>query len=114
MKFQVKRIYEPKDAADGLRVLIDRLWPRGVSKEEAAIDFWPKDLTPSGHLRKDYHDGVLKYEEFAARYEEELEQVTIPQELTGVGKAVLLSAVKDVPRSHVPVLLAWLERKQKE
>lgn len=66
--FVTKRIYEPADASDGYRVLVDRLWPRGVSKEKAALDEWAKTVAPSNELRKWYAHEPAKFKEFTARY----------------------------------------------
>ena len=71
--FKAERIYEPAAAGDGRRVLVDRLWPRGVSKERAGLDAWDKELSPSTDLRKWFHeDRDTRYEEFARRYAAEL------------------------------------------
>jgi len=87
---QVKRIYEAPSPGDGSRILVDRLWPRGISKESAQIAYWAKDVAPSSELRKWYGHDPTKWEEFRARYFEELE--TNP---TGVSE--LLSHVGDGP-----------------
>src|SRR5690242_19632952 len=71
--FAVKRIYEPAAKADGYRVLVDRLWPRGLTKEEARLDEWLKDIAPSPALRKWYSHEVEKWPEFVRRYRRELE-----------------------------------------
>jgi uncharacterized protein YeaO (DUF488 family) len=67
-----KRIYEPADASDGFRALVDRLWPRSVSKERAALDAWWKELAPSAELRTSWHHDPSRYAEFAAAYRDEL------------------------------------------
>lgn len=72
MNLQIKRAYEPAEAADGYRVLIDRLWPRGVSKEKARLDAWEKELGPSTVLRKWFGHEPRRFEEFRRRYIEEL------------------------------------------
>ena len=69
----VKRIYEPPDTGDGCRVLVDRLWPRGLSKEKAAINHWLKDLAPSNELRRWYGHDPDKWDEFRRRYRAELD-----------------------------------------
>lgn len=69
---KIKRIYEDADSGDGYRVLIDRLWPRGVSKEEARLDEWNKELAPSTELRKWFDHTPERFEEFKKRYREEL------------------------------------------
>lgn len=113
--FQVRRVYDPPEPGDGVRVLVDRLWPRGLSKERAAVDEWPKELTPSGELRMWYHANPEQYEEFERRYREEL---SLPEredaahrlrDLARKGPVTLLSAVRDTAHSHVPVLLAHLK-----
>lgn len=68
----IKRIYEPPEKDDGMRVLVERLWPRGFSKERAHIDLWLKDVAPSNDLRKWFHHDPEKFAEFRQRYEEEL------------------------------------------
>ncbi len=71
-QFVTKRIYEPADQNDGYRVLVDRLWPRGVSKERAVLDEWAKDISPSTELRQWYGHDPTKFQEFARRYQDEL------------------------------------------
>lgn len=73
MQIKIKRAYETPDDDDGQRVLVDRLWPRGVSKESAKIDFWPKELAPSTELRRWYGHDPDKWPDFKARYFEELD-----------------------------------------
>jgi uncharacterized protein YeaO (DUF488 family) len=72
MDVRIKRAYEPADAADGYRVLIDRLWPRGVSKAEAGIDEWCRDLAPSAELRRWFGHDPARFVEFRTRYVDEL------------------------------------------
>ena len=69
----IKRIYEPAEKSDGLRILVDRLWPRGLKKENAHIDAWTKDIAPSTTLRKWFDHDPKKWQEFIARYTSELE-----------------------------------------
>ena len=71
---RVKRVYEQAAEDDGLRVLVDRLWPRGLAKNKAHIDEWLKDVAPSDALRHRFHDQPAKWEEFVAAYGRELEQ----------------------------------------
>ncbi len=71
---KLKRAYEPPAADDGTRILVDRLWPRGVSKEHAALDQWMKDISPSTELRKWFGHDPARWEEFRRRYAEELHQ----------------------------------------
>jgi len=70
---KIKRIYEEPDPSDGRRILVDRLWPRGRSKEAAHVDWWLKEIAPSVELRRWFGHDPAKWQEFKARYEEELE-----------------------------------------
>ena len=72
MSIQVKRAYDPPASSDGARILVDRLWPRGVSKEKLKLDAWMKDIAPSNELRKWFHEGDHKWEDFRKRYFKEL------------------------------------------
>jgi uncharacterized protein YeaO (DUF488 family) len=109
--FRVRRVYDPPEPADGVRVLVDRLWPRGLAKDRAAVDEWPKELTPSDELRRWYHANPRQHDEFARRYRAELaaeEPGRTAGRLRGLaarGPVTLLTAVKDPDSSHVPVLL---------
>jgi len=73
MKIAVKRVYEPPSPEDGRRILVDRLWPRGIAKAEAEIDHWAKEIAPSSELRKWYKHDRSKWEEFKQRYFAELD-----------------------------------------
>lgn len=110
--FRVRRVYDEPAPDDGLRVLVDRLWPRGLAKERAHVDRWPKELTPSTDLRKWYHEApVERHAEFVGRYRAELDAGALAEPLRELreeaskGPVTLLTAVKDVDVSHVPVLL---------
>jgi uncharacterized protein YeaO (DUF488 family) len=72
MDVRLKRAYEPPTAADGYRVLIDRIWPRGVSREQARLDEWARDLAPSDELRRWFGHDPVRFAEFRRRYESEL------------------------------------------
>jgi uncharacterized protein YeaO (DUF488 family) len=74
MKIQIKRIYENYSYQDGFRILVDRLWPRGIKKEKAKIDLWFKEIAPSDKLRKWFKHDISKWEEFKKRYKEEIKQ----------------------------------------
>jgi uncharacterized protein YeaO (DUF488 family) len=74
MAFRIKRVYDKVETADGLRVLVDRLWPRGISKEKAGIVRWLKEISPSNELRTWYGHDPARWEEFKARYFRELDQ----------------------------------------
>ncbi|MEV6650060.1 DUF488 family protein [Streptomyces sp. NPDC051219] len=108
---RVRRVYDAPADDDGTRVLADRLWPRGLSKDAARIDEWPKALTPSTELRRWYHgqEGDA-YEEFRRRYDAELNSPDAAAALEGLrglartGRLTLLTAAKDPERSHAAVL----------
>ncbi len=70
----IKRIYEKPTDEDGIRILVDRLWPRGMSKEKAKLDFWFKDIAPSNEIRKLYHAAMIDFTEFRRRYLQELSE----------------------------------------
>jgi uncharacterized protein YeaO (DUF488 family) len=74
MELKIKRVYEPPGESDGTRILIDRLWPRGLSKEKAAVDLWLKEIAPSTELRKWFDHDPDKWDEFQKRYRDELEE----------------------------------------
>ena len=74
MTISIKRVYDPRATQDGRRVLVDRLWPRGLSKADAKIDHWPKDLAPSTELRKWYGHDEAKWKQFKRRYFTELKR----------------------------------------
>lgn len=110
--FTIKRIHDEAGDDDGMRVLVDRLWPRGVRKADAGVDRWAKDATPSTELRKAFHAGDLDQDDFAERYRAELAESGAAEELAAdlPKKVTLLTAVKDPDNSHVPVLLEELRR----
>lgn len=112
-----KRTYEPIGDDDGYRILIDRLWPRGLSKEKAHIDLWLKDIAPSTELRKWYDHDVDKWSEFEKRYEEELkskqELVKQIKNLEKEHKTItLLYSAKDTEHANANVLIQYLEEVQ--
>lgn len=107
---QIKRIYDPVDEEDGYRILIDRLWPRGFSKEKARIDLWMKEIAPSSSLRKWFHHEISNWDEFTIRYKEELkEKRTLLTDLINLEKEhkkiTLLFAAKDCLRNQAIVVL---------
>jgi uncharacterized protein YeaO (DUF488 family) len=105
----IKRIYEPKSKEDGYRVLVDRLWPRGVSKDEAHIDLWLKEIAPSNELRRWYGHEVNKWNEFQKKYRAELEKKTeLVNQIQTLKKEhkkiTFLFAAKDVEHNNAVVL----------
>lgn len=110
----VRRIYEQASEEDGFRVLVDRIWPRGISKEAAAIDHWAKDLAPSAPLRKWFNHDPARWEEFQRRYGAELQDNSgALQELLercGSRSMTLLFAAKDSKCNQAVVLKNALDR----
>ncbi|MEU8917609.1 DUF488 family protein, N3 subclade [Streptomyces nigrescens] len=113
--FRVRRVYESPEPSDGARVLVDRLWPRGLSKGDAQLTEWCKDVAPSSELRRWYHHEEPRFTEFAERYREELAQEAVQpalerlRERAAEGPLTLLTATKDVSASHVAVLVEVLQ-----
>ena len=108
MSLKIKRIYQPKEKKDGFRVLVDRLWPRGFTKEKAAIDLWLKEIAPSTELRKWFDHDPEKWNEFQKKYKKELnenkEAVNILKEHLKKGTVTLLYAAKDEAHNEAQVL----------
>jgi uncharacterized protein YeaO (DUF488 family) len=112
----VKRVYEAPDPADGTRILVDRLWPRGLAKDKAKIDLWLKDIAPSDALRKRFHAKPAQWDAFRAAYADELEGAAAQaaakdlRERLRKGPVTLLYAARDERRNNAVALKAWLER----
>lgn len=110
----IKRIYEKTGSSDGLRILVDRLWPRGVSKERATLNEWMKDIAPSPELRVWFNHDPAKFKEFSARYAAELHINPVMKQLVAIVKqnknVTLLYAAKDPVVNHAAVLLREIER----
>lgn len=108
MSLLAKRIYEDAASSDGLRVLVDRLWPRGVSKERARVDVWLKEIAPTNELRKWFGHEPERWDEFKARYRAELatnaEAVERLRELAREGKVTLLTSTRSV-QNHLTLLI---------
>ena len=117
MSFKTKRIYEKPEKADGFRILVDRLWPRGLSKEKARADEWLKDIAPSDELRKWFSHDPQKWEVFKKRYFGELETKKELIELIvakSKGKPVtLLYAAKEEKFNNALSLKEYLETRRK-
>ncbi|HWK67485.1 MAG TPA: DUF488 domain-containing protein [Rhizobiaceae bacterium] len=113
MKLHLKRVYEPPAEDDGLRVLVDRLWPRGLTKEEAAIDLWLKDIAPSPELRRWFGHDPGKWLEFRRRYRAELdekkEEVETLRKRAGKERMTLLYGAKDEMHNQAVVLREFIE-----
>lgn len=115
MLIRLKRAYESPAAEDGQRILVDRLWPRGVSKEQARIDCWLKEIAPSDQLRKWFGHEVEKWEEFRRRYFAELDEnpevVDQLREQVGNGRCTLVFGARDEEHNNAVALKDYLQTK---
>lgn len=116
MQIRLKRVYEAPGARDGSRVLVDRLWPRGIRKEDAAVDVWLKEIAPSNELRKWFGHDPDKWEEFQKRYYCELntrngQAVKKLIDLVKKGRVTLVYAAKDERFNNAVVIKDYIERK---
>lgn len=100
---QTKRVYEKPEKKDGFRVLVDRLWPRGLTKEKAAVDLWMKEIAPSDALRKWFHHEERDWDEFVKRYKAELKK-----------KKELLDELKGLEKKHGTVTLLYGSKDEKQ
>ncbi len=98
---RIKRVYDLPSETDGKRILIDRLWPRGIRKDKAKVDLWLKDLAPSEDLRKWFSHDSTKFEEFKARYTKELDSK----------REMLLELAREAKKSHITLLYASKEKR---
>ncbi|MFP3220326.1 MAG: DUF488 domain-containing protein [Candidatus Marsarchaeota archaeon] len=113
MDIRTKRVYEPPSPDDGKRVFVERLWPRGMKKEELKIDYWDKEVAPSTELRKWFSHDPAKWEEFKKRYWDELKGNPRVEELREWGRRgtlTLLFSAKDKDRNSAIALKEYLER----
>ena len=112
MKLKIKRVYESPEKADGTRILIDRLWPRGLSREKAAVNLWLKEIAPSTELRKWFDHDPKKWEEFHTRYRDELkaneEAVGRLRDEMKKGVVTLVYGAKDEEHNDAVVLQDFL------
>ena len=115
MKVEIKRVYEEPGRADGTRILVDRLWPRGLSKERARVDLWLRDIAPSTELRKWFNHDPSKWSEFQVRYRHELKSeadlLDVLKEKAGKGPITLLYGAKDEVHNEAVVLRSLLQAK---
>ena len=113
MDIRIKRAYDDPAAEDGTRILVDRLWPRGLSKEKARIDDWPKEIAPSNELRRWYGHDPEKWEEFRSRYVAELEErpdeVEKLREQVRQGRATFVFSSKEEELNNAVALKEYLE-----
>ena|SRR5262245_6002674 len=93
---RVKRVYEKAEAADGFRVLVDRLWPRGIKKDVAKVDLWMKDVAPSDALRKSFHHEAMRWPDFAKKYQDELKK-----------KRECIAELKKLEKEHETITLLF-------
>lgn len=116
MNIQIKRVYDAPEESDGTRILVDRLWPRGIKKETLQLDDWAKVLAPSTEARKAFAHKAENFGEFKGRYEAELDQSAEAHEYVSTLAAsnppvvTLLYAAKNPQVNHAIVLKSWLER----
>jgi uncharacterized protein YeaO (DUF488 family) len=116
-RLAVKRVYDAPDSGDGFRVLVDRLWPRGLTKKKAALDLWAKELAPSPELRVEFNHQPEKFAEFTRRYRLELGHnpaVASFQRILKRPKVTLLYGARDAKVNHARVLAAYLSAKRKK
>ena len=111
---RVKRVYEPRSAEDGFRVLVDRIWPRGVTKADAAIDLWLKDVAPSAELRRWFGHDPQKWTELRRRYAEELDArigaIEMLRRKMDEGDVTLVYAARDREHNNAVALKEYLAR----
>ena len=108
----IKRIYEPASPEDGRRILVDRLWPRGVSRDRAQLDGWMKSVSPSTELRRWFDHRPDRWEEFRRRYADELQSnpdVRTLSEMAAAGPVTLLYAARDTEHNEALALAEYLE-----
>ena len=114
MHVQIKRVYEHPDDGDGTRILVDRLWPRGLTKAKARVDLWMKDVAPSTELRKWFGHDPARWDEFKARYFKELEnnreQLQLLKHEVEKGTTTLLYGAKDEEHNEAVVLQQLLRK----
>jgi uncharacterized protein YeaO (DUF488 family) len=114
-QLRIKRVYKPPDDRDGVRVLVDRLWPRGLSREKARIDLWLKEIAPSDALRRRFHDDPGGWEDFKTAYNAELERAPAQSAVRDLLERLtrepvtLLFAARDETRNNAVALKEWID-----
>lgn len=119
MDLKIKRVYEDPSDADGRRILVDGMWPRGIKKENLALDSWEKSLAPTKELRRWYSHDPQKYDEFRRRYMAELDSnsdaVDFLDRISAYeGTVTLLFSAKDTVHSNAQVLKEWLSIQERK
>lgn len=118
----IKRIYEEPEASDGQRILVDRLWPRGLSKEKAKVGDWFKDIAPSNELRRSFHSGNIDFKEFRSEYLSQLSEYDknappVENEIAKItdalknGKVTLLFGLTDPVNNNAAILREYIEER---
>jgi uncharacterized protein YeaO (DUF488 family) len=114
-QLRIKRVYKPPDDRDGVRVLVDRLWPRGLSREKARIDLWLKEIAPRDALRRRFHDDPGGWEDFKTAYYAELERAPAQSAVRDLLERLtrepvtLLFAARDETRNNAVALKEWID-----
>jgi uncharacterized protein YeaO (DUF488 family) len=117
-KLKLKRVYDPPEKSDGTRVLVDRLWPRGIAKDKARIDHWLKAIAPSHDLRKKFHGKPEAWDDFVTAYAKELKSAETQAALSELdalmrkGPVTLVYAARDDKHNNAVALKAWLENRK--
>ena len=117
MQLSIKRVYDPPEAGDGARILVDRLWPRGVARDR--IELWLKDIAPSDALRHEFHGHPDRWDEFRAAYAAELGTAPAQAALATLqaklkeGPVTLLYAAREEHRNNAEALLLWLKERSR-
>jgi uncharacterized protein YeaO (DUF488 family) len=116
LKIKLKRVYEAPSRADGLRILVERLWPRGLTKERAQIDLWLRDVSPSPALRKWFHHDPARWAEFQSRYRQELRDagdvLVLLRHRASEGPVTFVYAASDPEHNSALILKEFLEKQK--
>lgn len=114
MKIKIKRVYELPEKDDGMRILVDRLWPRGLTKEKAGVDLWLKEIAPSTELRRWFGHDADKWRSFRGRYETEIRHnddlIKLLKHIAGKGTVTLVYGARDEKHNEALVLKQFLEK----